>query len=288
MMPGTPNIDLHTHSTASDGHLTPAQLVHTASDAGVGVLSLTDHDTMDGIEAAQVAANEKALTLIPGVEISVTWSKRTLHIVGLGVDPAEPALANGLEQLQEIRRERAQQIGKKLENLGVANAHTRTEQAANGGQITRTHFARLLIEDNKCQTMQQCFKRYLRPGKPGYAGAEWAGLHTAIEWIQAAGGVAVLAHPLAYGMTAAWRSRMLKAFTEAGGDALEVHCGNSKPADVQLSAKAASEFNLLGSVGSDFHSPEQRWLKLGRTLKLPEAIAPVWSHPRLQSYIKPT
>lgn len=277
----TINIDLHTHSTASDGRLTPAELVNAAADGGVQYLALTDHDTTAGLEQAQITAKQRQIQLIPGVEISVTWQRRTLHIVGLAIDTQASALKAGLVQLQATRIERAQSIAGKLEKIGVENAYIQAEQAANGGQITRTHFARLLIEAGKCETMQQCFKRYLKPGKPAYASAQWAELEQAIAWIHAAGGVAVLAHPLAYGMTAAWRTRTLQAFSQAGGDALEVHCGNSNPQGIRLSAADALAYGLLGSVGSDFHGPEQRWLKLGRPLTLPAAVTPVWSHPRI-------
>lgn len=282
------NFDLHTHSTVSDGRLTPQALVDTAADAGVECLSLTDHDTTDGVTAARAAAMQRGIHFVPGVEISVSWSRRTLHIVGLAVNTDAPPLANGLKQLQTIRRERAQKIAHKLEKAGVNNAYRRAEQSAGGGQITRTHFARLLIEDSKADTMQQCFKRYLGPGKSAYVSSEWVALEESIAWIHAAGGVAILAHPLAYGMTGAWRARMHAAFAEAGGDGVEVHCGNSSPQDIQLSAKAALEFNLLGSVGSDFHAPEQRWLKLGRPLRLPADVTPVWSHPRMQACLAAT
>lgn len=273
------NIDLHTHSTASDGRLTPTELVNAAADGGVQCLALTDHDTTAGLGAAQLAAEQRQIQFIPGVEISVTWQRRTLHIVGLAIDSQTPALKAGLEKLQATRVERAQTIARKLEKLGVENAYKKAEQAANGGQITRTHFARLLIEAGICATMQQCFKRYLKPGKPAYASVQWAALEQAINWIHTAGGVAVLAHPLAYGMTGAWRARTLQAFSRAGGNAIEVHCGNSNPQDIKISAASALEYGLLGSVGSDFHGPEQRWLKLGRPLTLPAPITPVWSHP---------
>lgn len=281
-------IDLHTHSSASDGRLTPAQLAHAAADAGVECLALTDHDSTAGLAAARSAALQRGLRFINGVEISVTWQARSLHMVGLGIDPQAPMLRRGLLELQAKRRTRAQAIAGKLEKLGVKNAYAQAEQAADGGQITRTHFARLLIQAGLCQTMQQCFKRYLKPGKPGYTRVEWAELEQAIDWIHTADGVAVLAHPLAYGMTSAWRARMFRAFVHSGGDAVEVHCGASSPAQVQLSAKEANEHKLLGSVGSDFHGPEQRWLKLGRVLTLPATVAPVWSHPRLrEDYPKP-
>src|SRR5699024_9086420 len=151
------------------------------------------------------------------------------------------------------------------------------------GQITRTHFARLLIDDGLCKNTQQCFTRYLKFGKRAYVRAEWAELDEAIGWIHAAGGLAVLAHPHAYKMSGAWRRRMYTAFTEAGGDATEVCCGNSTPDRVQTSAADAVAHGLAGSAGSDFHSPEQRWLRLGRLPPMPRQIAPVWQHPEFES-----
>lgn len=275
-----PGIDLHTHSTASDGRLTPAALVNAAADAGVTLLALTDHDTTAGVAEARAAAAARGIRLVPAVEISVTWQRRTLHIVGLAVDTAAEALAAGLALLQDRRRERSAAIAAKLDKLGVANALARAQVQAGGGQITRTHFARLLLEDGRCRTMQQAFKRFLKPGRPGHASTEWAGLEEAVDWIHGAGGLAVLAHPLAYGMTGAWRRRMLAAFTDAGGDALEIGCGNTTPEGVALAADDARRHGLLGSVGSDFHGPEQHWLKLGRPLPLPETVPPVWEHLR--------
>lgn len=277
-----PGIDLHTHSTASDGRLSPAALVATAAEAGVTLLALTDHDTTAGVAEAADAAGKHGIRLLPAAEISVTWQRRTLHVVGLGVDPNAPALADGLAGLQARRRERTETIGAKLSRLGVADAAARARALAGDGQVTRSHFARLLVEDGRCRDVKQAFKRYLKPGKPGHARVAWAGLDEAIGWIHAAGGVAVLAHPLAYGMTGAWRRRMLTAFTGAGGDALEIGCGNSTPQGVTLAADDARRHGLHGSVGSDFHGPEQHWLKLGRPLPLPADVPAVWEHPRFR------
>ncbi|MDT0636191.1 PHP domain-containing protein [Spectribacter hydrogenoxidans] len=274
-------IDLHTHSTASDGTLTPAALVQAAHAGGVRALALTDHDTADGLGEANIAAAELHLRLVPGVEISVTWEKRTLHIVGLGFDAAHPGLRDLLADLQQCRAARTDAMLERLDRIGVARARERIEVLAAGGQITRAHFARLLIEDGRCQTTKQCFKRFLNPGKPAYVNATWAGLQETVSHIHQAGGVAVLAHPLAYNMTGAWRRRMLDAFQAAGGRAMEVVCGNSTPNGIAQMAEAATGRGLLGSVGSDFHSPDQRWLRLGRPLTLPAAVAPVWDDPAL-------
>lgn len=270
-------IDLHCHSTASDGRLTPAQLVEAAADAGVGMLALTDHDTLNGLAEAQQAALPCGITLVPGVEISVRWQQRTLHVVGLDIDVNAPALRAGLTQLQEQRRLRAAATAAKLERLGLADALNRASAQTGGGQITRTHFARLLVESAMCKTMQQAFKRYLAPGKPAYAAAQWVPMAEAIGWIVEAGGYAVLAHPLQYRLSTSARARLLEDFCRADGSALEVCCGNSRDADVMLCAADARRHQLLGSVGSDFHGPEQRWLKLGGAPTLPASVTPVWT-----------
>ncbi len=273
--------DLHSHSTASDGAFAPARLVQEAASAGVDVLALTDHDSLAGLQEASEAARHLDIQLINGVEISAGWQKRTLHIVGLAVDTDCSTLQNGLQQLQTVRRERAQRIARKLEKIGLDDALARAESLARGAQITRTHFARLLVDAGLCSDMKQAFKRYLAAGKPAYISSEWTSLESAINWIHAAGGLAVLAHPMLYNMSAAWRSRMFSAFKNGGGDAMEVCCGGSTPEQIQLSARDAQQHQLLGSVGSDFHHPEQRWIRLGKIPPLPSKVTPVWSDNRL-------
>ncbi len=277
----TLTFDLHAHSTASDGAYAPEELVHEAAQAGVDVLALTDHDTLAGLAAAQKAAIKNNIRFISGVEISVGWQRRTLHIVGLGIAADCEKLCAGLQGLQLLRRERAERIAGKLEQLGLENVLEKAESMANGAQITRTHFARLLVKSGLSKDMKQSFKRYLASGKPAHVSSEWTSLASAVDWIHTAGGVAVLAHPMAYNMTAAWRQRMYKAFREAGGDAMEVCCGNSNAEQVQLSTRDALEYELMGSVGSDFHHPEQRWIGLGKVPPLPAAITPVWTDARL-------
>jgi predicted metal-dependent phosphoesterase TrpH len=271
------HIDLHTHSTASDGSLTPSALVVRAAEGGVTMLALTDHDTIDGLHEARSAADAAGIQLIPGVEISVSWQRRTLHIVGLGIDPAGKALTQGLDRMQALRRERALTIAARLEKLGIPDAMASAEAASGGGQITRTHFARSLVASGHCSDMKQAFKRYLAAGKPAYVGGQWAELGEAIEWIHDAGGLAVLAHPLRYRMTAAWRRRTLGAFRMLGGDAVEVCCGGAQMADIQTSAAEAVEHGLMGSAGSDFHEPAQRWLRLGGLAPMPATVTPVWT-----------
>lgn len=280
--PGT--IDLHCHSTASDGRLTPAALVQHARAAGIDTLALTDHDTVAGLAPAAAMARAEGLHFITGVELSVTWSGKTLHVVGLGIDPDAPSLSEVLRRVQDTRASRAALIAARVEKLGVHNALARAQAAAGGGQITRTHFARLLVEDGVAADLKQAFKKHLGAGKPAQVRGEWLALEESVTAIRAAGGVAVLAHPLRYKLTAAWRERMLSAFVAAGGQGVEVSAGGSQqPTDLALMREAARRYGLLGSVGSDFHGPEQRWLRYGRLAALPHDITPVWTHGALSN-----
>lgn len=266
--------DLHAHSTASDGTLSPGDLVRHACGLNVRTLALTDHDSTGGLDEAFAVAGT-AMQLVPGVEISVSWQKRTLHVVGLNIDPAAAPLRAGLERLKGVRECRSEQIAGRLEALGVEDALD-AAHALCDGVPTRTHFARLLVSRGRAKNMGQAFKRYLKPGKPAYAPAQWATLEEALDWIHRAGGQAVLAHPLRYGFTGAWLRRTLTAFAEAGGDALEVACGTSTPAEVATAAGHAVHFNLLASVGSDYHGPENPWVEVGRLPALPDNMTPVW------------
>lgn len=272
------SIDLHTHSTASDGRLSPTALVDVAADCGVRLLALTDHDTLAGLDEASRQASQRGVRLVSGVEISVSWEKRTLHIVGLDVDPAHPGLHETLRRIQHTRQQRARAMAERLQTQGLEDAERRVAELCEGEQITRTHFARLLVDAGLSRNFQQAFKRYLAPGRPGHVAVTWARLGEAIGAIHAAGGQAVLAHPLAYRMTGSWRRRMLSDFCEAGGDALEVCCGNHDPGKTRTCANDARRFGLTGSVGSDYHGPHQHWLAPGRGLRLPPDITPVWEN----------
>ena len=275
-----PVIDLHAHSTRSDGRLTPGALVARAAEAGVTTFALTDHDTIDGLDEARTAANTHDITFIDGVEVSVTWQRRTLHVVGLAFDRGNAALTEGLATLQQVRRDRAKRIAAKIEKLGVADAWSRAQALAAAGQITRPHFARLLIEDGVCRNNNQAFKKHLRPGRDAHVTVEWASLDDAVAWIQGAGGIAVLAHPFGYGFSAAWRRRALAAFAQAGGDALEICTGTTDRQQEITAARDAAQHGLAGSAGSDFHAPEQFWLGLGRLRALPGGLPAVWHDPR--------
>ncbi|BCX88354.1 3',5'-nucleoside bisphosphate phosphatase [Methylomarinovum tepidoasis] len=273
----TSAFDLHCHSTASDGALSPPQVVSRAAANGVRHLALTDHDSVAGIASARRAAEALGVRLIAGVEISVTWERRCFHILGLGVDPTNEILCRGLAGLQRIRRERAAAMAENLARHGIEGSLAAVEEMAGGGMITRTHFARFLVAQDYAASVADVFDRYLVRGKPGYVATRWAGLEEALEWIRAAGGVAVLAHPLRYQLTASWLRRFLSAFQSAGGVGLEVVSGNSSPNQIATCADYARRYRLAGSVGSDFHDPAFPWIDLGRLAPLPPGVEPVWN-----------
>jgi predicted metal-dependent phosphoesterase TrpH len=268
--------DLHTHSTASDGSYTPAELVRQAGLAGVTVLALTDHDSTRGIGEARLAAAETGLRLIPAVEVSTTWQGKSIHVVGLNVNPDCPVLQKGLDGLQATRLERARIMSNRLADYGVPGAYDAVMDMAGTGMMTRTHFARYLVRCGMAATVRDVFDRYLTPGKPGYVQTEWASLEAAVNWIETAGGIAVLAHPQRYRLTATWMRKLLDQFKQAGGLGIEVVSGTASQGDMQSSAHYAKRYDLLASAGSDFHGPEMLWPKLGRMPHLPEYLTPVW------------
>jgi predicted metal-dependent phosphoesterase TrpH len=269
--------DLHTHSTASDGSYTPTELITHAAMAGITVLALTDHDSTAGLAEARLTALQHGIRLVSGVEISSTWQDKTLHIVGLNLDPDFEPLRQGLARLQTLRRERAREMGRRLDRDGIPGVFEAAQAMAGEGMVTRTHFARHLAALGVAASVRDAFDRYLTRGKPGYVATRWADMGEAIGWIRGAGGTAVLAHPQRYKLTASWLRRLLGEFREAGGEALEVISGTAAPGDVQSSAEYARRFDLLASCGSDFHSPDNVWPKLGRLPDLPAGLVPVWS-----------
>ncbi len=268
--------DLHCHSTASDGALSPTALTQRAHECGVTSLALTDHDTVAGLGEAQAAANTAGIKLIPGIELSTSWQNKCFHIVGLGINPAYPPLAEATRNLQIMRSERAEKIADKLEKKRIPGALEAVKKAAGEGMITRTHFADFLLSQFHVSTQQEAFDRYLGAGKPAYVSTTWAELEQAVNWITQSGGVAVLAHPLRYKLTASWMKRLLASFKEAGGQGIEVVTGRYNSDEIKLVASYAKRFELAGSVGSDFHSPANQWVELGRLAPLPENITPVW------------
>jgi len=269
--------DLHTHSTASDGSLSPTQLVERAHQQGVTHLALTDHDGTEGIDEAKHMADKAGIALIPGVEISVSWHGATVHIVGLNLDIDNAELQQGLSELRQYRQMRAEAIASKLEKAGYPGALEGAAKYASKTMLGRVHFARFLVEKGHAKDMKDVFKRFLVRNKPGYVSGEWATLVQAVEWIQAAGGQAVIAHPARYKMTATKRRKLLTEFKALGGAAIEVASGNQHPEEVRTMANLAQEFELLASCGSDFHSPDNAWTELGKMTTLPPFVTPIWN-----------
>lgn len=269
--------DLHSHSLASDGTLSPSELVAAASVSGVDVLALTDHDETSGIAEASQAAQAVGLCLIPGVEVSVTWNKQTVHVVGLRIDPESSPLQLGLARLREFRNWRAEEIGRRLAKHGIEGAYEAARRLARGRIISRTHFAQFLAATGHARSVRDVFKHFLKPRKPGYVPGEWASLEEALGWIHDAGGQAVIAHPARYKMSASKRRKLFGEFVELGGEGLEVVSGSHSLGDTYSMAQYARQFGLLASSGSDYHGPENPWIALGRLPPLPKSCQPIWS-----------
>lgn len=269
--------DLHSHSTASDGLLSPRELVARAKQFGVDVLALTDHDTVAGLSEAKAAADALAIALLNGVEISATWNRRTVHIVGLGIDTHNAVLLAGLDQLQAKRRERAAEMGRRLEAAGFPNAFAGAQRYGDGHNVTRTHFARYLMECGAAPSVADVFHSYLRAGKPGYVKTEWVPLAEAVKWIHNAGGQAVVAHPGRYDFTGSMLRAFLTDFVDCGGDGIEVVYSGCSPDMLRNNANYARQFRLRASVGSDFHDPTVPWVELGRLAQLPTDLPPIWN-----------
>jgi predicted metal-dependent phosphoesterase TrpH len=271
------NADLHSHSTASDGLLAPAALARLAHDNGVSLFALTDHDQTAGLAEAGDAARERGLGFVPGVEISVSWEGNTIHIVGLGIDAAHPDLSEGLAQVRGSRAKRAGRIAEELAKVGIEGALEGAAAFAEKPDVlSRTHFARFLVERNHARDVKSVFHRFLAKGKPGYVPHDWAPLASAIRWICASGGVAVVAHPGRYGLANPDMDRLLGEFMDAGGRAIEVLTGSHTRDQYSRFARVARRFGLAASRGSDFHGPGESRVALGSLPDLPEGLTPVW------------
>ena len=269
--------DLHSHTTASDGCLTPEALVHRAVEMRVGTLAITDHDTTAAIAPAreEISRSGLALNLIPGVEISTVWENHEIHIVGLNIDITHPLMCEFLAQQTERRNQRAQLIAERLEKVQIPGALEGAQRLAQGGAVTRGHFARFLVECGKASSMADVFKKYLARGKTGYVPPQWCTIEQAIDVIHHSGGKAVLAHPGRYNLSAKWLKRLVAHFAEHHGDAMEVaQCQQSPNERTQL-ATLARQHHLWASQGSDFHQPCP-WIELGRKLWLPAGVEGVW------------
>ncbi len=269
--------DLHSHTQASDGLLSPEELVHRAVAMRVGTLAITDHDSTSAIPAAraEIQRADLDLTLINGVEISTLWENHEIHIVGLNIDIAHPAMVTLLEEQKARRQQRAMQIGERLEKANVPGAWEGALRLANGGAVTRGHFARFLVESGKANDVAGVFKKYLARGKTGYVPPQWCTIEQAIDVIHHSGGKAVVAHPGRYDLSAKWLKRLLAHFAEQGGDAMEVAQCQQAPNERTQLAAYAQQFGLMASQGSDFHQPCP-WIELGRKLWLPAGVEAVW------------
>jgi predicted metal-dependent phosphoesterase TrpH len=278
------NVDFHLHSTRSDGLLEPAAVVDLVADAGVEVLALTDHDTVAGVAEARSQCERRGLRCIAGVEVSASWNGQTLHIIGLDLAPDFRALIAGLATVREHRRERLRHIAQRLERKAIPALEIVAEIESAHEVVTRTHLARALVARRIAATPQAAFKRLLGRGRPGHVQAHYPVIATVVDWIRSAGGIAVLAHPLRYALSAGGRRRLFEDFRGCGGQAIEVVCG-SATADIEPLATLAERFGFAGSVGSDFHDPQMRWNPPGRLAKLPAQVEPVWrrfQHPLQQ------
>lgn len=269
--------DLHSHSLASDGALSPDALIARAVAQGVDVLALTDHDGTEGIVAAQSAAKNTNLTLIAGVEISVTWGGSTVHIVGLNIDIDNAVLQQGLMAMRLYRIDRAQKMAERLDKAGISGALEGARKYASDVMLGRLHFAQFLVEQGHAKDISDVFKRFLVRNKPGYVPGQWASLTDAVTWITAAGGQAVIAHPARYKMTATKSRRLISEFKQAGGIGFEVVSGRQHPEEVKTLARLAQQFELLASCGSDFHTPDNEWVELGHLAEFPKSCVPIWS-----------
>jgi 3',5'-nucleoside bisphosphate phosphatase len=270
------NIDLHCHSNVSDGVLPPAEVVARAAANGVHALALTDHDDVSGLGAAQAAAAEAGMVLIPGVEISVSWSGQTVHIVGLRIDPQHPELAEGLHGIRLGRIERARRMGDDLTQNGIVGAYEGAYAfAVNKQMVGRTHFARWLVAQGHAPDMRSAFRRFLTRGNPGFVDHEWTSLENAVRWIRASGGMAVVAHPGRYAFNARELHLFLDAFRALGGEGIEVITGSHHPSEYGKFADLARAFGLKASRGADFHAPGEG-VDIGRLPALPHYCEPVW------------
>ncbi|WP_343662201.1 3',5'-nucleoside bisphosphate phosphatase [Ralstonia sp.] len=272
------NADLHCHSTVSDGMLAPQEVAARAAAHGVTLWALTDHDEVGGQAAAREAASALGMDYLSGVEISVTWAGRTLHIVGLGIDPDNADLVQGLERTRSGRCARAEDISAALAKLGIEGAYEGAlGYAGNPDMVSRTHFARFLVEHGHCRDIHEVFDRYLGDGKPGYVPHRWARLADAINWIKGAGGVAVMAHPGRYTLSLVEHSALFDEFKALGGEGVEVVTGSHTPDQYALYSDVARRYGLLASRGSDFHGPGEGRVELGTLPPLPDNLTPVWS-----------
>jgi predicted metal-dependent phosphoesterase TrpH len=270
-------VDLHCHSNVSDGVLAPAAVAAYARKGGVDVWALTDHDEIRGTKAARDAASALGMRFVPGVEISVTWGGETVHVVGLQVNEDEPALVQGLAATRAGRDARGREIAAQLERAGIPHAYEGAlKYVGNPDLLSRTHFARYLVETGACGTTSEVFRKYLTEGKPGYVPHRWASLAEAVGWIRKAGGVPVIAHPGRYRFSPVAEGAMFDEFKQLGGKAIEVVTGSHTPDQYETYAEAARRYGFLASRGTDFHAPGESRVEFDKLPPLPAGVTPVW------------
>ena len=271
------NVDLHCHSTVSDGTLAPAAVAAYAKAAGVDVWALTDHDEVKGIAAARAAAAGIGMQFVAGVEISITWAGETVHIVGLRIDESNPALLQGLARTRSGRDARGREIAAQLAVAGIPDAYEGALRfVGNPDLMSRTHFARHIVDCGKCANVPEVFRKYLSEGKPGYVEHRWASLSNALEWIGGAGGIAVIAHPGRYHLSATAQGALFDEFKQLGGVAIEVVTGSHAPDQYAAYARLANNYGFLASRGTDFHAPGEARADFKLLPPLPSNVTPVW------------
>lgn len=270
-------VDLHCHSNISDGVLAPAAVAAYARKAGVDVWALTDHDEVSGIAEARAAALQQGMQFVAGVEISITWAGQTVHIVGLQVDENNPGLVNGLNQTRSGRDARGREIARQLDLAGIPGAYEGALKfVGNPDLMSRTHFARHIVDTGKCANIPEVFKKYLSEGKPGYVEHRWATLAEAVGWIRGAGGVAVIAHPGRYRFSDMAQGVLFDEFKQLGGVAIEVVTGSHSPDQYAEYARLANDYGFLASRGTDFHAPGESRVDFALLPPLPANVKPIW------------
>ncbi|WP_416305312.1 PHP domain-containing protein [Neptunicella sp. SCSIO 80796] len=270
-------IDLHCHSHYSDGRLTIPELIDRAHNMQVDALAITDHDTVEGIaEAVAYQQQQKRpMAIVPGVELSTGWHGFDIHVLGLNVDYQDEIFLQRLAEQGQNRLQRAQKIGEKLAKAGIDDCFEQARQLAGVGQVTRAHFARVLVQRGVVDTMEKTFKKYLGKGQRAHVKPVWISIEQAIDWIHDAGGKAVLAHPGHYDLSAKWLRRLIVEFKQSGGDGMEVIHSHLSPQAKKQMRDYSLEYDLQASAGSDFHFPN-RWTELGKNLSLPQDVVPIW------------
>jgi 3',5'-nucleoside bisphosphate phosphatase len=271
------NVDLHCHSNVSDGVLAPAAVASYARKAGVDVWALTDHDEVGGVAIARKAAADVGMQFVPGVEISITWANATVHIVGLQIDETNETLLQGLTATRSGRDARGREMAAQLEKAGLPGTYEGAlKYVGNPNLMSRTHFARYLVECGACANIPEVFRKFLVDGKPGCVPHRWASLTEAVGWIRAAGGIAVVAHPGRYKFSAVAEGALFDEFKQLGGTAIEVVTGSHTPDQYQSYADLANHYGFLASRGTDFHAPGESRVEFALLPPLPSRVKPVW------------